>query len=53
MGADFVTFKKVVTVIMEGVAAKLVDAIIAALGRCFQCLSKEGNWILMDVYTAA
>jgi hypothetical protein len=52
MGADFATSKKVVTLIREGVAAKLVDAMMRALGSCFQCLSKEGNWILMDLYTA-
>ena len=42
-----------VAVMREGVAAKLVDAMMAALGNCFECLSSEDVCTLAKLYTVA
>ena len=52
-GAGFATSKEVAAAIKEGVVAKLADAVMAALGNCFERLSNEDVHILVDLYTAA
>ena len=50
---SFVTSDEVAAAIREGVAAKLVDAMMAAPGSHFECLNNEHVRILADLYTAA
>jgi hypothetical protein len=52
-GACFVTSNEVAAAIREGVAVKLADAVMAALGNCFERLSNEDVRILTDLYTTA
>jgi hypothetical protein len=52
-GTGFVTSNEVAAAIREGVAAELADAVMAALGNHFECLSDEDVCILADLYTAA
>jgi hypothetical protein len=52
-GACFATSDKVAAAIRKGVATESVDAMMAALGSRFECLSNEDVRILMDLYTAA
>ena len=51
-GAGFATSNKVAAAIREGLAAKLADAVMAALGSCFERLSDEDVRILTELYTA-
>jgi hypothetical protein len=51
--ADFATSKEVAVVIREGATTKLANAVMAALGNCFECLSNEDVCILVDLYTTA
>ena len=52
-GAGFATSDEVAAVIREGVAAKLANAVMAALGSRFERLSDEDVCILAKLYTAA
>jgi len=52
-GAGFATSDEVAAAMREGVAAELVDAMMAALRNRFECLSNEDVRILADLYTAA
>jgi hypothetical protein len=52
-GAGFTASDEVTAVIIEGVAAELADAMMAALRNRFECLSDEDVRILVDLYTAA
>ena len=52
-GAGFAASNEVAVAIREGVAAKLADAVMAALGNHFERLSDEDVRILADLYTAA
>jgi glycosyltransferase A (GT-A) superfamily protein (DUF2064 family) len=52
-GAGFATSDKVAAAMGEGVAAKLADAVMAALGSRFECLSGTVVCIFADLYTAA
>jgi hypothetical protein len=52
-GAGFATSDEFAVAIREGAAAELVDAVMAALGNCFECLSNEDVRILAELYTAA
>jgi len=47
-GASFMTTDKVAAAMREGVATELADAIMAALGSCFECLSDEDVHILQQ-----
>ena len=51
-GADFATSSEAATAIKWGVAAKLADAVMVALGSRFECLSDEDVRTLGDLYTA-
>jgi hypothetical protein len=51
-GTGFVTSNEVAAATREGVAAKLADAVMAALGDHFECLSDEDVRILADLYNA-
>ena len=52
-GAGLATSDEVAAAIREGVAAKLADAMMAALGSHFECLSNEDVHTLVELYTAA
>ena len=52
-GAGFAISDEVAAAIREGVAAQLVDAVMAALGNRFECLSGEDVCTLAELYTAA
>ena len=52
-GTGFATSNKVAAAIREGVTAELVNALMAALGNCFERLSDEDVHILAEFYTAA
>jgi hypothetical protein len=52
-GAGLATSDEVAAAIREGVATELADAVMAALGSRFECLSDEDVCILVDLYTAA
>jgi hypothetical protein len=52
-GTSFTTSDVVAVAMREGVAAELVDAMMAAIGSRFECLSDEDVRILADLYTAA
>jgi hypothetical protein len=52
-GNSFTASNEVAAVMREGVAAELADAVMAALGSCFACLSDEDICILADLYTTA
>jgi hypothetical protein len=42
---------KVAAAMREGVAAEFANAVMAALGSHFKCLSNEDVRILVDLYT--
>ena len=52
-GTQFATSDEVVAAIREGVATKLAEAVMAALGSCFERLSNEDVCTLAELYTAA
>jgi hypothetical protein len=52
-GAGFDTSDEVAARIREGVAAEMTDAVMAALGSRFECLSNADIRILAYLYTAA
>jgi hypothetical protein len=52
-GTSFTTSDEVAAAIREGVAAKLAEAVMAALRSHFERLSDEDVHILVELYTAA
>ena len=51
-GSSFKSSGKVVTAIAGGVVAELADALMAALGSCFESLSGEDVTAIFELYEA-